>query len=51
MFIKVDNDVELTLLNKVEEVVEWRKDRLWGKNDGGVRLVEKHIEIQNILHS
>ena len=50
VLMKEGNNVDITLLRRVEEMIEWRKDRLWSKNDGRVRLIQKHIEIQNALH-
>ena len=50
VLMKEGNNVDMTLLRRVEEMIEWRKDRLWSENDGRVRLIQKHIQIQNALH-
>jgi hypothetical protein len=41
--MKDNDEVILTVLRKVEEIVDWRKDRLWGDTDGPYMNIHKCI--------
>lgn len=46
-----DNDeVSVNVLKKIEEVIDWRKDRPWGNSDGQFMSIKKFVDIQKALH-
>lgn len=47
---KESNQVKLTLIRKMNKVIDWRKDRPWAETDGNLKTIEKCIAIQNALH-
>ena len=45
------DDACLMGVRKVGSAIEWRKDRVWGENDGPWHTIKKYIELQNVMHN
>ena len=45
------DDLSLMGVRKTGCMIDWRKDRGWGNNDGPSNSIRKHMELQSVLHN